>query len=132
MLIWYANMPDETQFFMPRQLGPWAGVSLALLFCHLLIPLFGLMSRHAKRHPLVFTFWAVWLLAAHLLDIYWLVMPNVFIREIPAAVGLPPDAPLPEALGKLLNTNHSVYQLSPEYSSFMDVVRAPLGPAAVG
>ncbi len=132
MLIWYANMPEETQFFLPRQLGPWAGVSLALLFCHLLVPLFGLMSRHAKRHPLVFTFWAVWLLAAHLLDIYWLVMPSVFIREIPRAVGLPPDAPLPEALGKLLNANHSVYQLSPEYSSFMDVVRAPLGPAAVG
>jgi hypothetical protein len=132
MLIWYANMPEETQFFLPRQIGPWAGVSLALLFCHLLIPLFGLMSRYAKRHPLVFTFWAVWLLAAHLLDVYWLVMPNVFIREIPRAVGLPPDAPLPEALGKLLNSNHSVYQLSPEYSSFMDVVRAPLGPAALG
>ena len=41
MLIWYANMPEETQFFMPRQIGPWAGVSLALLFCHLLIPLGG-------------------------------------------------------------------------------------------
>ncbi len=25
MLIWYANMPEETQFYMPRQIGPWAG-----------------------------------------------------------------------------------------------------------
>ncbi len=25
MLIWYANMPEETQFYMARQIGPWAG-----------------------------------------------------------------------------------------------------------
>ena len=25
MLIWYANMPEETQFYMMRQIGPWAG-----------------------------------------------------------------------------------------------------------
>ncbi len=87
MLIWYANMPEETQFYMPRQIGPWAGISLALLFCQLLIPMFGLLSRHAKRHPLVFTFWAVWLLGAHLLDLFWLIMPNVFIQQIPEAVG---------------------------------------------
>ena len=88
MLIWYANMPEETQFFMPRQIGPWAGVSLALVFFHLLIPLAGLLSRHAKRRPVVLTFWAVWLLAAHLLDLFWLIMPNVFIERIPEAVGM--------------------------------------------
>jgi len=31
VLIWYANMPDETQFYMSRQIGPWAAVSLALI-----------------------------------------------------------------------------------------------------
>jgi hypothetical protein len=132
MLTWYANMPGETQFYMPRQIGPWAGVSLALLFCQLLIPMFGLLSRHAKRHPLVFTFWAVWLLGAHLLDLYWLIMPDVFIQRIPQAVGALPGTPLPEALKQLLASDQSVYQVSQQHQAFMQLVRAPLGPAAVG
>jgi hypothetical protein len=131
MLIWYANMPEETSFFMARQIGPWGGVSLALLFCQLLIPMAGLLSRHAKRHLGVLTFWAVWLLAAHLLDLYWLIMPNVYIQRIPEAFGTP-GAPLPEALGKLLASNQSVYQVSQQHETFMQVVRAPLGLAAVG
>ena len=131
MLIWYANMPEETQFFMPRQIGPWAGVSLALLFVQLLIPMAGLLSRQAKRRLGVLTFWAVWLLVAHLFDLYWLIMPNVYIQRIPEAVGMP-GAPLPEALGKLLASQQSVYQVSQQHEAFMQVVRAPLGPAAVG
>ncbi len=132
MLTWYANMPGETQFYMPRQIGPWAGVSLALLFCQLLIPMFGLLSRHAKRHPMVFTFWAVWLLGAHLLDLYWLIMPDVFIRQIPQAVGALPGTPLPEALKQLLASDQSVYQVSQQHQAFMQLVTAPLTPAAVG
>jgi hypothetical protein len=131
MLIWYANMPEETSFFMARQIGPWGGVSLALLFGQLLIPMAGLLSRHAKRRLGMLTFWAVWLLAAHLLDLYWLIMPNVYIQRIPEAVGTP-GAPLPEALGKLLASSQSVYQVSPQHEAFMQVVRAPLGLAAVG
>ncbi len=37
MLIWYANMPEETQFYMPRQIGPWVGVSLALIVVHFVL-----------------------------------------------------------------------------------------------
>ena len=103
-----------------------------MLCCQLLIPLFGLLSRHAKRHPLVFTFWAVWLLGAHLLDLFWLVMPNVFIRQMPEAVGAPPGTPLPEVLKQLLASDQSVYQVSAQHQAFMQLVRAPLGPAAVG
>jgi len=87
MLIWYANMPAETQFFVPRQIGPWGAVSLALLFGQLLIPMAGLLSRQAKRRLGVLTFWAVWLLAAHLLDLYWLIMLNVPAPLGPASVG---------------------------------------------
>ena len=84
MLIWYANMPEETQFYMPRQIGPWMGVSLALVVCHLLIPFFGLLSRHAKRRPGVLAFWACGCWRPTLLDLFWLVMPNLFMHEMPA------------------------------------------------
>ena len=35
MLIWYANLPEETQFYIPRQIGYWCALittALVLLF----------------------------------------------------------------------------------------------------
>ena len=83
MLIWYANIPEETQFFMPRQIGPWVGVSLALIVIHFVFPFLGLMSKHVKRTLPVFAFWLIWLLVAHAFDLFWLIMPNIYIRQIP-------------------------------------------------
>ncbi|MGA2031383.1 MAG: quinol:cytochrome C oxidoreductase [Thermoguttaceae bacterium] len=131
MLIWYANMPEETQFFIPRQIGPWAAVSLALVACHLLIPFLGLLSRAAKRRLGVFAFWAVWLLAAQLLDLYWLVMPNLYVSEIPAAVGAAPGTPLPRVLKELVASNQSIYQVAARHADFMEAVRLPLGGGAL-
>jgi hypothetical protein len=62
MLIWYANIPEETEWYLPRQEGGWIAVSLILLFGHLLLPFFGLMSRHAKRRKAILGSWAVWML----------------------------------------------------------------------
>lgn len=76
MLYWYANIPEETEFYMVRLENGWAAVSWALLFTNFLIPFFLIMSRHAKRNPKVFAFGCVWILFAHFLDIYWLVMPT--------------------------------------------------------
>lgn len=77
MLIWYANVPEETVWYLERQSGAWAAVSLALLFGHLIIPFFGLLSRQAKRRTWILAFWAAWLLAFHWLDLSWLVMPSL-------------------------------------------------------
>jgi hypothetical protein len=41
MLIWYGNLPEETGWFLKRQTGGWATVSLILLFGH-----FVLRRRH--------------------------------------------------------------------------------------
>ena len=115
MLIWYANIPEETQFYMTRQIGPWAGVSLALIVVHFVLPFVGLMSKHAKRILPLFVFWLVWLLVAHAFDLFWLIMPNV-VR--------PSDAgrPLPEAFKTLLASQQSVYQLAATQSDFMDAM----------
>ncbi len=75
MLIWYANIPEETEWFLHRLNHGWAYASLALLFGHFIIPFVGLMSRHAKRNRKVLTFWAGYMLLMHWLDLYWLVMP---------------------------------------------------------
>ena len=83
MLIWYANMPEETEWFQYRMNDGWGWVSLVLLLGHFLVPFFGLMSRHVKRHRLALQVGAVWLLIMHWLDLYWLIMPGT--------VGQPPQ-----------------------------------------
>jgi hypothetical protein len=126
MLTWYANLPEETQFFMPRQIGPWIWVSLGLLACQLFIPLLGLLPRNAKRTPAILAFWAAWVLAAHLLDMFWVVMPNVYIRQMPEAVGEVTGTPLPEVFKELLRSNQAVYELAEQHAGFMQTVGLPL------
>ncbi len=76
MLIWYADLPEETGWFHLRLNGPWAIVSAVLLLGHFLLPFAGLLSRHAKRRLSVLTFWAAWLLLMHAVDLFWLVQPR--------------------------------------------------------
>ena len=76
MLIWYANLPEETGWFLRRQTHGWGGVGLALLFGHFVLPFLALLSRAPKRQPPLLAAAAAWMLAMHWVDLYWLVMPE--------------------------------------------------------
>jgi hypothetical protein len=76
MLYWYANVPEETAWFLKRQQGEWVGFSVFLLLFHLLIPFTILLSRLLKRRKRALALMALWLLAAHWIDIYYLVLPE--------------------------------------------------------
>ena len=76
MLMWYANLPEETFWYAARQAGSWSWWSLVLLFGHFVVPFLALLSRHAKRRRRLLLTGAVWMLAMQWADIYWLVMPN--------------------------------------------------------
>ena len=77
MLIWYADLPEETFWFLTRWNGGWVFISLLLIVVHFLVPYFALLTQPSKMNPKRLKFIAVWLLFAHLLDIFWLVMPNM-------------------------------------------------------
>jgi len=77
LLIWYANIPEETVFFLDRQSNGWGVVSLILVIGHFAIPFVFFMSRWMKRNPKALCFWAVYLLIMNWVDIFWLVMPNM-------------------------------------------------------
>lgn len=77
MLIWYANNPEETGWYVVRQEGAMAYFAIALVFMHFVIPFLGLLSRHVKRHPTALPFWAAWLLVAQWLDLFYVVVPSV-------------------------------------------------------
>lgn len=92
MLIWYANIPEETFWFVQRTSNGstgenvWLGVAWFLLIANFAIPFLGLMSRHVKRNRFGLAFWAVWLLVMHYVDLYWLIMPAYTRSEIPVSV----------------------------------------------
>lgn len=77
MLIWYANMPEETHWFANRVSPGWVSWSWLVMFGHFLVPFVGLLSRHVKRHKHALTLWAVYMLFMHWADLYWITMPNL-------------------------------------------------------
>lgn len=76
LLIWYGNIPEETEWFYHRQHGSWGMLALVLIFFHWMLPFAGLMSRHVRRNPKLVFGWAVYLLFVHFIDIYWMIMPE--------------------------------------------------------
>ncbi len=82
MLIWYANIPEETSYLFRRLRGDWLSVSIVLALVRFAIPFFVLLSRRAKMHPRILLWVSVLILGGQLLDLYWLVMPEMH-REHP-------------------------------------------------
>jgi hypothetical protein len=76
MLIWYAAIPEETTFFHHRwDVGSWMYVSLAIVVLHFVVPFFLLLSRNVKRRAWAVKIGALWLIAMHVVEMYWQVMP---------------------------------------------------------
>jgi hypothetical protein len=86
MLIWYANVPEETFWYKKRIAGDWGMMAWVLVFGHFVLPFFGLLSRHIKRNKKTLGFWAVWMLVMVWIDMFWLVKPALGGAEMP--VGL--------------------------------------------
>lgn len=76
MLIWYANMPEETTWYQHRMFTSWKYVSILLLVGHFAFPFLCLLSRWTKRKLHYLTFFSIWMLAMQYVDLYWLVLPE--------------------------------------------------------
>ncbi len=77
MLIWYANIPEETHWFHMRLVGGWKETTIILAATHFVIPFFGMMSRFMKRNTGPLRFWSIYMLVVCWFDMYWLVAPNL-------------------------------------------------------
>ncbi len=73
MLIWYANIPEETTYFEPRQQGPYRGLFLLNLVINFLAPILLLMKRGAKRNYGTVSMMAVLIIFGHWIDFYQMV-----------------------------------------------------------
>lgn len=77
LVIWAADLPHEISWYLRRSSGLWKTVAWVLAATHLFAPLALLLARRAKKAPQVMGVLAGGLLAAHLLDCWWLVLPSV-------------------------------------------------------
>jgi hypothetical protein len=84
-LIWYANLPEETFWYVTRRTGTWNTLSWSLCFGHFVVPFMLLLFRPVRRSPFWLGFLAAWILVFHYLDLYWQIMP------VPYPDGAPPD-----------------------------------------
>jgi Ni/Fe-hydrogenase subunit HybB-like protein len=76
MLIWYANIPEETIYFKSRLQGPYRGIFFLMLIINFLAPILLLMTRSAKRNYGTMTMLCVLILFGHWLDFFQMVMPG--------------------------------------------------------
>jgi len=75
MLIWYANIPEETEWFLRRNVESWNVLNTFLVIGRFFIPFFYLLFQYTKRTPKFLAAISLWVLGMHVLDTYVTIMP---------------------------------------------------------
>jgi Ni/Fe-hydrogenase subunit HybB-like protein len=89
MLIWYANMPEETTYFKPRTEGPYSGIFWLMFMINFLAPLLILMTRRSKRNYGTITFMSVLIIFGHWLDFFQMVFPGPMTNPVTGETHVP-------------------------------------------
>lgn len=76
MLIWYADLPEETFFFLRRQEGAWMTVTWVLMITKFAIPFVYLLPQATKKKVGLLMPVALWVLVTHYIDLCWVVTPK--------------------------------------------------------
>jgi hypothetical protein len=87
MLIWYANIPEETIYFKSRvasknHTGAYSGLFWFMFCINFLAPLLILMRRGSKRNYTTVTFMAIVIVFGHWLDFYQMIFASLFKDEV--------------------------------------------------
>lgn len=92
MLTWYADLPDENQYYLLRS-GHRAYVMALVVFLLFVVPFFGLASQKVKKNRKVLATVAAIVVVGHWLDLALMVLPsqgslfNVYAVLLPLAGG---------------------------------------------
>ncbi len=77
MLIWYANIPEETEYFILRNTESWNLMSLLLVIGRFFIPFALLLMRSTKITGNRLAMVAGWVIFMQLLDMYVVILPEL-------------------------------------------------------
>jgi hypothetical protein len=75
MLIWYANMPEETQYYLVRTTESWWALSTLLVAGRFFGPFAILLLQSIKKNPQRLCIVAAWVLCMQMLDMYIIILP---------------------------------------------------------
>lgn len=75
-LIWYANITEETKYFLVRNTGGWNVGMIVLVFGHFVIPFVALLQSKWKRNWNTLSWLAAYTLVMHVLDHYLITIPE--------------------------------------------------------
>ena len=81
-LIWYANVPEETSYFIRRNTEHWNWLSTGLVVLHFFVPFLLLLSQSLKRNPNYLRGVGVYCLVIHALDMYIIVLPALHYKDV--------------------------------------------------
>ncbi|MBV9085223.1 MAG: hypothetical protein JOZ62_21310 [Acidobacteriaceae bacterium] len=76
IIVWPANLPLEIAWYLDRVRGGWKVIAAILSLVMFAVPFLGLLSQARKRDPVRLRRIAVWILAARVLDTFWIVEPT--------------------------------------------------------
>lgn len=82
MLIWYANIPEETSYYVRRLTHDWNWLFYFNFFLNFIVPFFVLLPRASKRSPAILKRVSIALLIGHWLDLYLLVAPDLMKADM--------------------------------------------------
>jgi len=95
LIVWSGNLPEEIPWYILRLSGGWRLIAGLLVIAHFALPFLMLLSRDIKRNASVLAVVAGGLLLMRLLDLFWLVGPELHERgfavhwlDLAATVGL--------------------------------------------
>ena len=100
MLIWYANIPEETTYFIHRQHGYWGPLFLLDMLLNWAVPFVVLLPRGSKRSSGVMARVAMVVMFGRWLDLYLMIAPP--LRGTTPAFGLWEAIPMLGAAGLFL------------------------------
>ncbi|HKY22200.1 MAG TPA: hypothetical protein VJM31_13380 [Vicinamibacterales bacterium] len=75
LIIWAANIPEETEWYIHRTGHGWQIIALGLVIFHFAVPFLVLLSRAVKRHAPILARVAAGLLVMRFFDLFWLSAP---------------------------------------------------------
>lgn len=82
LIIWSANMPEETTFYHRRLHGGWQYVSLGIVLFHFALPFLLLLSRNIKRSARRIAPVALFILLVRWLDWAWQATPTLYPERL--------------------------------------------------
>lgn len=77
LLIYYANLPEETLWFYHRLEGGYQYIAYGLLIFRFALPFFTLLNRSAKYNRTVLATVSSIVLIMHFAELFWIVMPTL-------------------------------------------------------